>query len=164
MGIIDDDDIWRTWPNSKKSDLIHDFTMRNYDRANKQRDYGDGEICTPVEAHLLEKIYMSPGITVTQLAFRVNRSKSAISQIIKKLEKRGLVKKTPQLEHAKKLSLHLTPKGERLTMAHLSYDEFTAGAFFSKLAADFDDDTMSAFFRVLKRFLENMYPSAGYED
>lgn len=156
--------IWKTWSNSKKSDLIHDFTMRNYDRANIKRDYGVGVVCTPVEAHLLEKICDNSEITITQLAQRINRSKSAVSQIVKKLEKKGLVTKVPKKSHAKKLSLCATEKGKALTAAHIEFDEKTAGSFFDKLSKSFDDDTMDAFFCVLNKFLKNMYASEGYED
>lgn len=158
------ENIWKTWTNSKKSDLVHDFTMRNYDRAKKVRNYGVGTNCTPVEAHLLEKIYENPDSTVTQLAQRVDRSKAAVSQIVTKLEEKGLLTKTPRVDHAKKLCLRVTAKGERLTLAHIAYDEKVAGAFFRKLAKSFDDETMGNFFCVLRKFLENMNPSEGYKD
>lgn len=156
------ENIWKDWSNSKKSDLIHDFTMRNYDRAHAQHDYGTGIICTSVEAHLLEKICENPGITSTELARKINRTKSAVSQILKKLEKEYLIYKIPQKEHIKKLSLYATDIGKQLTDAHIKYDEKVAGAFFRKLSEDFDDETMNNFFCVLNKFLQNMYP--GYEE
>lgn len=164
MKEIYEENIWKAWTNAQKSDLIHDFTMRNYDRANKSRDYGLGETCTPVEAHLLEKIYLNQGITISELAKSINRSRSAVSQIVAKLENRGLVIKVAQKNHAKKLSLFVTEKGEGFTLIHMSYDERMAGEFLGKLSKSFDDDTMNAFFQVLYKFLKNMSPTEGYHD
>lgn len=148
--------IWKSWPNSKKSDLIHNFTMANYDRASKKSFYGYSEACTPVESHLLEKICDNEGITVTELAREINRSKSAVSQIVKKLEKRDLITKTAQKDHEKKLSLKPTTKGKEFNEVHIKFDEKEAGEFFAMLSKDFDDDTMNNFFSVLNRFVESL--------
>jgi DNA-binding MarR family transcriptional regulator len=156
------ENIWKDWSNSKKSDLIHDFTMRNYDRANRHHDYGMGITCTTVEAHLLEKIFENPGITTTELAKRINRTKSAVSQIVARLEKKGLIYRIPQKNHIKKLSIYATEHGKELTKAHILYDEKAAGLFFKNLNEIFDDETMNNFFCVLYKFLQNMYP--GYDD
>lgn len=156
------ENIWREWSNAKKSDLIHNFTMKNYDRAQSQQDYGIGIACTPVEVRLLEKICEYPGMTSTELAKRISRSKSAVSQIIKKLEQKYLIYRIPQQDHIKKLSIYPTEVGKKQAEVHVMYDERSAGEFFRKLSESFDDEAMNHFFCVLYKFMQIMYPD--YKD
>ena len=57
------------------------------------RDFGTGKLLYPSEIHLIETIGKTPGINVTELAKRHGISKAAISQKLKKLEKKDLVER-----------------------------------------------------------------------
>ena len=50
------------------------------------KDYGTGEKMHTVEVHILSWIAENPGISVTDVALAWNRTKGAVSQIIRKLE------------------------------------------------------------------------------
>ena len=79
MLIIREENIWETWPNYKKSSLIHDYVTLYVDRNAKPHDYGNGEFYSAIEMHILEKIYFNPGITVTEIA-KTNKRKRCFTE------------------------------------------------------------------------------------
>ncbi len=160
MLLIREENIWETWPDYKKSSLIHDYVMRSADRNNKLQDYGNGELYVAVEMHILEKIYLNPGITVTELAKMSNRTKSAISQCVSKLEKKGLISKTPQESHGKRLSLWPTAKGKQLTKLHIKYDDEHFSEFYGKIAEHYTSEQLDAFFKIMEASLHMIRPES----
>lgn len=70
---------------SKIVDPMYDFILTYSNYYSSRRDYGVGEKLTMLEVHYLTDIYDNPGITVTEIAKIWNRSKSAISQTVRKL-------------------------------------------------------------------------------
>lgn len=160
--IIRDENIWETWPNYQKSSLIHDYAMRTADRNMKLQNYGTGELYTAVEMHILEKIYFNPGITVTELAKRANRTKGAISPIVSRLEKKGLVSKTPQESHGKRISIWVTPSGKQLTKIHLKLDDERTAVFFGKIAEYYTSEQLDAFFKIMESCLCLLQPGGDF--
>ena len=153
MLIIREENIWETWPNYKKSSLIHDYVTLYVDRNAKPHDYGNGEFYSAIEMHILEKRYCNPGITVTEIAKTNKRTKSAVSQSVSKLEKKGLITKTPQEFHGKRISLWPTAKGKQLTKLHIKYDDEHTTEFFGKIAEYYTSDQLDAFFKIMEACL-----------
>ncbi len=87
------------------------------------RDYGSGDILFPAEIHLLDLIGRNPGITVTGLARRQRVTKGAVSQVVKKLGNKGLVRKCRALDSEKSILLILTERG---TLAFVGHGRFHA--------------------------------------
>lgn len=150
MIIIRRENIWETWDGLRKSNLIQDYVTRQADRNNRRKDYGTGELYTAVEAHLLLRIYQSPGTTVTALAKSTERTKSAISQIVKKLERYGLINRAPQNNGKRRGALWVTPKGKQLCLAHIKYDSERTDRFFKEVAQYFTSEQMDAFFKIME--------------
>lgn len=166
MLIIRDENIWETWRNYEKSTLIHDYVTHYVDRNKQLHDYGNGELYTPIEMHILEKIYFNPGITASEIAKLNNRTGSAISQSLSALEKKGLIIKTPQEFHKKRMSLWPTPRGKQLTKMHIKYDDEGTAAFFGKIAEYYTSEQLDAFFKIMESCLcmlrsENDTASSG---
>ena len=63
-----------------------------------------------------------PGITATELSKIWHKSKSAISQTIKKLMNAGYVEKRYLENNEKTARLFVTEKGKRLSNVHKAYD------------------------------------------
>lgn len=78
---------------------------------------GYGDISTR-EAHIVEAIGDTPEINITALAGRFGVSKSAASQMIAKLERKGFVDKSQALHSNKEYILTLTDLGWRGYAAH----------------------------------------------
>lgn len=96
-------------------------TFAKQDRKN--RDYG---VDTPLfhsEIYTLNEIREHEGIHITALAERCGVTKGAISQVLKKLEQKGLVTKEKDASNQSRLILKVTPKGEIAYSRHLDYQK-----------------------------------------
>lgn len=78
----------------------------------------EGVAVTPTESHIIQAIGENKSINVTELAVYFGVTKSAASQIVAKLAKRGFVEKTMSDHSGKELRLTLTNLGWRAFEAH----------------------------------------------
>jgi DNA-binding MarR family transcriptional regulator len=95
--------------------------------------YGTGEILYPAEVVMIETLGAYPGINVTELAKKHGVTKGAISQTIKKLEKKELVKKTKSASNSKEVLLSLTMKGEIAYHQHQLFHLQAASELFDEI-------------------------------
>ncbi len=109
---------------------ITDFTDRyqqlGLDHHKELRDYGTGELYTSTEVHMVTRIEENPGITAVKIAEITYRTKSAVSQMLSKLESKGLISKEKDPENGKQQLLYVTAKGKHLSLCHKAYDEASA--------------------------------------
>ncbi|MET3851048.1 MarR family transcriptional regulator [Paenibacillus sp. OAE614] len=87
----------------------------------KIRDYGVEEPLYHSEIYTLAEIREHEGIHITALAELCGVTKGAISQVLKKLEQKGLVTKEKDARNQSRLMLKVTPKGEIAYARHLDY-------------------------------------------
>ena len=73
--------------------------------------FGTGVLMYRREIHTIQSIGKNPGINVTNLAEQMGVTKGAVSQIIKKLIKKGLVRKTHAPGNVKEIVPELTELG-----------------------------------------------------
>ena len=73
--------------------------------------FGTGVLMSRGEIHTIQAIGRNSGINVTTLAEHMGVTKGAVSQSIKKLSEKGLVRKTHPPGNAKKVILELTELG-----------------------------------------------------
>ena len=84
----------------------------------RPQDYGIGEVLHPSEIHAIEMIGKNPGINVTGLARSLGVTKGAASQLIKKIENKGLVSKYKDPKDDKTVLLGLTKLGKKAFDGH----------------------------------------------
>lgn len=105
------------------TDINDRYQQIQLDYNKELRDYGTGELYTSTEVHLVTRIEENPGITATQIAEATYRTKSAVSQMIAKLEAKDLIRREKDPANGKQYFLHVTPKGKQLSLCHKAYDE-----------------------------------------
>ncbi|EOO11710.1 MarR family winged helix-turn-helix transcriptional regulator [Bacillus mycoides] len=137
-----------------KANIIYKFVMTYNDYIKTARDYGTGEIITMVEVHTLTVIEENPGITVTDVALGWNRTKGAVSQIITKLEKRGLIIRKKEAGNAKTVHLYVTDKGNLLSKAHKDYDIKELTWADKTLRKSFTTEEINVFYKVMQKYTE----------
>ena len=137
-----------------KANIIYKFVMNYNDYIKTARDYGIGEIVNMVEVHTLTVIEENPGITATEVALEWNRTKGAVSQIIAKLEKRGLIRREKEAGNAKTVHLYVTDKGEFLSKAHKDYDINELTWANQTLHESFTTEEVNVFYKVMKKYTE----------
>ena len=144
----------RKYDNVAAIDLLHQVSSM-YTGTKKPHDYGTGDTYTSVETHIVKCIADHPGITLTQLAYDYAKTKGAISQILKKLVEKELILQKPSDEPGdKRVFLYLSPQGEALNEAHISYDEVHAGETLDLVRKEFTDEEIDTAFDVIQCWLK----------
>ena len=94
------------------------------------RPFGTEELLTATEIHLVEIIGENgESLGVTDLAGLLGVTKGAVSQTLKKLEKKNLTTKNPDPENGSRAIVGLTTKGKTAFYAHRHWHETMDGGF-----------------------------------
>lgn len=136
---------------AKKADILHQAAML-YMSSNIPIDYGTGEEYTPVEVHLLEYIVDHPGKTVTELSLDFDKTKAAISQMLRKIKDKGLIEHREAPDSKKKQLYYATPKGQELNQTHMRYDDRVFGRTLELMQERCSDEEIETCFHVLEEF------------
>ena len=137
--------------------LIQGFVriMNKFNAGEKKPlDYGkDIGLLYRAEVHTIEAIGDNPGINVTELALYLGVTKGAISQVIDKLVKKGLVDKSMPSPGVNEVALNLTEKG---TLVHVKHKEYHTGMYkkITRLMADCSADQLE-FLANLQNVIED---------
>jgi DNA-binding MarR family transcriptional regulator len=91
--------------------IVYDFITICSAFLTIPQKYDAGIEITVVEMNVLYAIYAEPGVTATQLCKKWNRTRSAISQILKKLREKDMIYQTKLEGHEKVMQLYLTADG-----------------------------------------------------
>lgn len=103
------------------------------DMDGKTRNYGTDQPLFNAEIHMIKSIKENEGIHVTGLADMLGVTKGAVSQIIQKLERKGMIVKDTDPHNLSRLVLRLTPKGETAYLHHEELHREFDGLFSSAL-------------------------------
>ena len=110
--------------NDRKNKISYSLlrVISKYAEIDKQtRYYGTDIPLFSAEINMLRIIKENEGIHITGIAEKLGVTKGAVSQIVNKLHKKGLIKKNTDLYNQSKLALTLTEKGE---IAEANHEEF----------------------------------------
>lgn len=142
-----------SYSNLEAVSLIHQVAAF-YMSTKFPRDYGTGAKYTSLEVHTLQDISVLPDVTVTDLSIRYGKTKGAISQIIKKLESKDLLRRVPSGNNDNRFFLELTEKGHALDAAHRQYDTIHAGETMERVRSRVTAEEFDTAFRVLEVWLQ----------
>lgn len=78
----------------------------------------DGQIIYNSEICMLMIISKNPGISITNIAKLAEMTKGTVSEIVKKLENKNLVKKAQASDNASKIAINLTSEGQKVIDFH----------------------------------------------
>lgn len=117
-------------------------------------NYGTGEKYNPVEVHILSYIADYPGISASEIAREWNRTKAAVSQIVKKLETRGLIERRKQKGNDKTVCIYVTEAGRQLDQAHRAYDTRNYAGFLELMEEHFSQEMIEKAFQVMDAWIE----------
>lgn len=90
---------------------------------SKPHQYGE-VILYQAESYMVDAIGENPGITITDLAKKEKKTKSACSQLLRKLMTKGCVIQKRNAENHREYMLFLTEMGEKVFEAHIEVNEF----------------------------------------
>jgi len=93
-------------------------------------------------------IFEQEGVTVSELAENTNKSRSAITQTVNKLEKKDLVRKERNPEYHKKINLFTTDIGRETCLFHSDLDHTN----YEKTLESLEDFSIEEFERLGKLY------------
>jgi len=119
------------------------------------KDFGSGDLLHCSEIHTIMAIGKNPAINVTNLSRLLGISRSAISQMMNRLQKKGLVEKHRDPDNDKEILLRLSPKG---TIAYLGHEQHHARIYarMHQYLGDLSDEEFSLILRFLSAMEETI--------
>ncbi len=109
---------------SKYTKIVNKFEdiLRIYDEIyRKPRDFGTGDLLFSAEMNVVLAIGEKSSDNITEIANKLRVSKSAVSQIVNKLEKKKFIKRYKASNNNKEVLLKLLDKGETALEEHRRY-------------------------------------------
>ena len=140
---------------------MYNFVVSHSKYFSIRKDYGTGIELTMIEAHILQDIKENPHTTVSSLALQWGKTSSAISQIIKKLDEKGLINRVINQNDRKINNLVLTTLGAETALAHNIFDNKDILRTRKKLLEKFSIEEMIAFDKICKEYTEIIEESNG---
>jgi len=134
------------------SDILHN--AGNLHTSTVHLDYGTGEKFTSTEVHTLSYIVDNPGISVTQLANDTGKTKGAISQMVKKLVEKDLIRRVGSPVSDRTAQLYATEAGMTLHTAHKQYDTISFGKGYKALCEMYTPDEVNAAWVILDSWVK----------
>lgn len=83
--------------------------------------WSGGQSISPREAQFLQVVGERPGSNVTALAEALGVTKSAVSQMVRRLEEKGLVSRAQAWDNGRDVLVILSPRGEEVFREHLAF-------------------------------------------
>ncbi|WP_419788283.1 MarR family winged helix-turn-helix transcriptional regulator [Pseudodesulfovibrio sp.] len=117
---------------------------------HKSKDFGVGVSLYPSEIHLVSRVDGREGIGVTELAEEMGITKGAVSQLVSKLVKKGMLSKTPSPENRARVVIRTTERGHIASVNHLEFHRQHDRGFWEYLA-ELSDEDYAAVVRVGKQ-------------
>ena len=130
------------------------FTLMFNGIMMRKRSYRGGEKLTLVELMLLLTISESEGIFATEIAKKWRKTKGAISQILKKLETKGLIDKQRDSHDAKMYGLFLTERGRQIIEEFDQQDTVESPVILEKMREEFTEEQINNFYCVMRKYTE----------
>ena len=108
------------------------------------------------ERHMLDKIGDHPAMNVSDFAKALGVTKGAVSQVVKKLEGKGVVRRYKSGTNEKEVFLELTQTGREIYLEHKKTNERTIEPLLDELKKYPDDKIrfLIAMFRWIDEFLD----------
>lgn len=114
------------------------------------RTFGEGGPLTPSEIHTIDAIGCEGGILMSELAARLSITKGAVTQIFRRLESKGLVKRSPHANDSRAVIISLTEKGKNAFRVH---EELHLN-FYKELSAQLDEKEIQIFEKCIQKLNE----------
>lgn len=114
--------------------------------------YGE-EILYQSEMHFLKMVGDTPNITISVIAQQSGKTKSACSQMVKKLIKKELITQERNQNNNREYYLNLTEKGTAIYYVHEEFDKKCLQRTYESLT-EFSDEELASYIAVQTRLNE----------
>lgn len=142
---------------NRRAEKLYEFVLLYNEYIYEDRDYGTGKMLKMMEIHALTHIEENPGITATELAKALHKTKGAVSQTVKKLLADGLIERGHAENNSKSILLYATESGRASSYAHKLYDVNDIGQTLQELRKVCSDGEIDAFYKVVDAYIRILH-------
>ena len=128
--------------------LVNQF----YTLERQCRNFGTDVEIYLAEIQMIMTIHNAEGIHVNGLAQKLGITKGSVSEMLRKLERKGLVRKEKDPLKLTRLNVYLTEKGTIAHQSHISFHQKLDSLVF-ETAAEHDPETVKVFAQFLNKIL-----------
>lgn len=123
--------------------------------SSKPRDYGTGDMLYPSEIHMLNYVSQKQEQNISEIGRHFSISRSAASQTIMKLEKKGLCVKNKRVNQ-KNIYIDITDKGNNVLKHFLNYQNSVFNDLITgfEAASSSEIDTIDFAFSTLENHMD----------
>lgn len=132
-----------------KTAIMHEHYL------NTVREYAPGTNLYMREVHFLIAANPEQPVSITEVANRLEVTLGAASQMATKLEKKGLVFRSPDPEDRRRTMVSLTEAGIRLYQEHLEYDKKSVEAL-SEIFQEFSEEEVQKLIQAESLFRQSL--------
>ncbi|WP_367924897.1 MarR family winged helix-turn-helix transcriptional regulator [uncultured Ruthenibacterium sp.] len=153
--------------------LVYDFVTVCSSMNGIPKAYSPELTLTMTEASTVEEIAEHPGVTAAQLCKKWNRTRGALSQLLKKLEQKGFICREKCEDNDRMQLLYPTVKGMQLhRMMEVNEKKYHVELFSELLERGCSREEIEAFYKVMAGYTDvlqarqdlrwnNILPQAG---
>lgn len=116
-------------------------------------DY-NGVVLYQAESQFIRKIGEEPGITITELSEFFKKTKSACSQLMYRMKKKGFLYQERNENNNREYNLYLTDDGEKLYHFHKAFEDRCYRRTAEMLDV-FSDDELELYIRIQRKMNES---------
>ena len=131
------------------------------DMLSETRDYGNNRPIKAVDVSTLSLIEKNPGVTVSELAEKQNRTKGTVSSIVSNLEKEGYIYREKRSGTAKVVHLYATTEGERLNTLYIAFITKKMTSIQNELLKTCSISDINSFCKVLHEYVKFLSKEAS---
>lgn len=127
--------------------LFHNFMAVN-------QDYGIEEKVSVTELTTLIDIIENERITAAELTRKWKKTKGAVSQVLKKLEGKQLIRRERNEKNGKQFYIYPTDKGRQVVETYYSVDTEESPYILNELLKSFSPEEIHNFYSVMEKYSE----------
>lgn len=109
-------------------------------------DY-NGAILYQAESQFIHEIGQNPGITITELASLFDKTRSACSQLMRRMKNKGWLYQDRNNENNREYNLYLTEDGYKIFNKHLEFEK-KCYMRTAEMLSGFSDDELKIYMKV----------------
>lgn len=138
--------------NEKGSQLLGQLIMQLRRLERHPHTFGEAGPLTPSEIHTVDAIGPENDILIGELAERLKITKGAASQMVSRLEKKGIIRRSPHPDDSRAVLIRLTEKGKHAYAMHETMHEH----FYDELRRLLEPEEIEIFEKCLQKLTKHL--------
>lgn len=115
-------------------------------------DY-NGVLMYQAESQFIHQIGKNPGITVTELANVFHKTRSACSQLMRRMKEKGWLYQKRNIANNREYNLYLTEEGEKIYSYHKAF-ESSCYERTAQMLSQFSEEELETYIRIQEKMNE----------